>query len=104
MGKVVKIPSHMIPRYVCQVNGREYSFPAGTEQEVPDDVATVIENFWDMQEEPDGIPYQIDEASIPDTIARDEEVQEMISTAQKTEDWVFTLENGTEVTKRVVLG
>ena len=42
MSKVVKIPECMNPFHVI-VNGVEYSYPAGTEQEVPDEVAVVIE-------------------------------------------------------------
>lgn len=78
MSKVVKIPSHMVPCFVCEVNGQKYFYPAGTEQEVPEAVASVIENFWNMAPVPTGKPYQVDEASIPESIARDEEVVEMV--------------------------
>lgn len=49
MSKKVRIPSHMMPLFMCNVNGRKYIYPAGTIQEVPDDVASVIENFWEMK-------------------------------------------------------
>lgn len=40
--KTVKIPKSMDPFYV-EINGEKFSYPAGTEQEVPLDVAAVIE-------------------------------------------------------------
>lgn len=40
--RTVKIPECMNPFYV-EVNGHKYSYPAGTTQEVPEDVAAVIE-------------------------------------------------------------
>lgn len=42
MSKTIMIPDNMNPYYV-EVNGVKYSYPAGTEQEVPDAVAEVIE-------------------------------------------------------------
>ena len=42
--KTVKIPKSMDPFYV-EINGEKFSYPAGTEQEVPLDVAAVIENI-----------------------------------------------------------
>lgn len=44
MSKRVKIPECMKPNFICYINGRKYSYPAGIETEVPDEVATVIEN------------------------------------------------------------
>lgn len=40
--KTVKIPTSMRP-FVVYVNGEKYIYEAGTEQEVPDEVAIVIE-------------------------------------------------------------
>ena len=40
--RTVKIPECMNPFYV-EVNGHKYSYPAGTTQEVPEEVAVVIE-------------------------------------------------------------
>lgn len=40
--KTVMIPSSMSP-FIVYVNDKKYTYPAGTEQEVPDEVAVVIE-------------------------------------------------------------
>ena len=44
MSKIVKIPDCMQPNFICHINGRTYSYPAGAEMEVPEEVAVVIEN------------------------------------------------------------
>lgn len=44
MSEIVKIPDCMRPDFVCIINGKEYSYPAGAEMEVPDAVACVIKN------------------------------------------------------------
>lgn len=41
--KKVQIPTCMSP-FIVDVNGKRYIYPAGTEQEVPDEVAIIIEN------------------------------------------------------------
>ena len=51
--KKVKIPTSMDP-FVVEVNGWKYEYPAGTEQEVPEEVAAVIENIEQMTPRPDG--------------------------------------------------
>lgn len=51
--KKVMIPTSMDP-FVVEVNGRKYEYPAGTEQEVPEEVAAVIENIEQMTPRPDG--------------------------------------------------
>ena len=50
MAKTVKIPDRMNPFRVI-INGVEYSYPGGTEQEVPDDVAAAIEHHQKIHEE-----------------------------------------------------
>ena len=50
--KTVKIPKSMDPFYV-EVNGEKYSYKAGTEQEVPLEVAAVIENIEGNTPKPD---------------------------------------------------
>ena len=50
MSKTVIIPDCMNPFEVI-VNGKHYSYPAGTTQEVPDDVAAVIEAHEQVHEE-----------------------------------------------------
>ena len=44
MGQIVMIPDCEKPTFHCEVNGKRYSYPAGTKQEVPDEVAGIIEN------------------------------------------------------------
>ncbi len=51
MSKQVKIPETMNP-FVVHVNNRKYVYPAGTMQEVPDEVATIIENHENATVEP----------------------------------------------------
>lgn len=45
MSKKIQIPECMNP-FVITVNNQMYSYPAGTTQEVPDDVAAVIEHHF----------------------------------------------------------
>ena len=49
MSRTVMIPESMNPFRVI-INGVEYSYPSGTEQNVPNDVAAVIENHQRMHE------------------------------------------------------
>lgn len=51
MSKTVLIPNNMNP-WECSINGVDYSYPAGTEQEVPDEVAGVIERYYKNQPAP----------------------------------------------------
>ena len=50
MSKIVKIPECANP-FVVHVNGKVYSYTAGTEQTVPDEVAVVIEAHNKKHEE-----------------------------------------------------
>lgn len=59
MSKTVKIPECMNPFEVI-VNGKHYSYPAGTTQEVPDDVAAVIEAHEQAHEEQPAPPPPTD--------------------------------------------
>lgn len=52
-GVAVTIPECMNP-FVVNINGVEYSYPAGTEQVVPEEVAEVIEQHMDAVPKPDG--------------------------------------------------
>lgn len=55
MSRIVKIPECMNP-FDVWVNGAKYSYPAGTEQEVPDNVADVIEHHIEQKKaEPAGV-------------------------------------------------
>lgn len=57
MSKVVTIPTYQSP-FVVMVNGVKYVFPAGSVQEVPDEVAVVIEaNSRKKPEEPVDAPF-----------------------------------------------
>lgn len=49
----VKIPTFMDP-FIVEVNGQQYKYPAGTEQNVPEEVAAVIQNINDMTPKPAG--------------------------------------------------
>lgn len=49
----VKIPTFMDP-FIVEVNGQQYKYPAGTEQNVPEEVAAVIQNINDMTPKPTG--------------------------------------------------
>lgn len=66
MSKTVLIPTETDP-FVVDINNVKYSYPAGTEQTVPDDVAAVINNYWATRPHPakavDGgvFPYVDDE-------------------------------------------
>ena len=51
MSKTVTIPNCANP-FIVWVNGAKYSYPAGTEQEVPDEVAEIIEAHHKKHEEP----------------------------------------------------
>lgn len=46
--KTVIIPSDYHP-FVIEVNGIKYTYPEGTEQSVPDEVAGAIENYYKLQ-------------------------------------------------------
>ena len=49
MPKLRNIPDNMRPFWECTVNGVKYSYPAGAEDvEVPDAVASVIDNYYAM--------------------------------------------------------
>ena len=43
-----KIPEDMRP-WECNVNGVKYVYPAGTEQNVPAEVAAIIDAYWEKQ-------------------------------------------------------
>lgn len=46
MSKIRNIPDNMRPYWECNINGVEYSYPAGSEDvTVPDAVAAVIDNY-----------------------------------------------------------
>lgn len=49
MSRSVTIPTYMQPDFVCTINNVTYRYKAGTTQEVPDEVAELIENI-DAQE------------------------------------------------------
>ena len=53
MSKIVKIPGNMQP-WKCSINGVEYSYPSGTGEwwDVPDEVAVVIEQYYNNQPKP----------------------------------------------------
>ena len=42
MSQSVKIPSNMKPNWICEINGKTYSYTAGSTQSVPDEVASLI--------------------------------------------------------------
>ena len=44
MSVIRDIPNSMNP-FVCEINGRRYSYPAGTQQSVPEEVASIIDSF-----------------------------------------------------------
>ena len=44
----VLIPNTMKPNFCVSINGTKYSYPAGTEQDVPDEGAQVIENHVEL--------------------------------------------------------
>ena len=48
---IVNIPTTMDP-FIVTVNGQTYSYPAGTQQEVPDAVADVIRNIDELSPVP----------------------------------------------------
>lgn len=49
MSKTVTIPAHTRPDWKCSINGKRYSYQAGSTQEVPDEIAALIEASEDMQ-------------------------------------------------------
>ena len=46
---IVKIPQSQKPTFKVSVNGEEYEYPSGQEVEVPESVASVIQNIVDNQ-------------------------------------------------------
>lgn len=50
----IKIPEVMNP-FLVVVNGKEYSYPAGQEVAVPEEVAEVIQNYQEQLPKPDPI-------------------------------------------------
>lgn len=54
--RTVLIPSETDP-FVVKLNFDTYSYPAGTEQSVPDEVADVIDNYWRNQPKDPGVAY-----------------------------------------------
>ena len=63
MSKSVKIPSTMNPNWICEINGKTYSYLSGSTQIVPDEVASVIANIELMRPKENpvdfwkGMPY-----------------------------------------------
>ena len=53
MSKVVTIPDYTRPNWVCCINGVRYAYPAGSTQEVPDEVADLIEDQMEHLPVPD---------------------------------------------------
>ena len=45
MSRSVKSPTTTAPEWACEINGKVYSYPSGTTQTVPDEVAAVIANL-----------------------------------------------------------
>ena len=43
------IPSNMNP-WICEINGKKYTYPAGTVQDVPTEVAEVIDAYYKKSE------------------------------------------------------
>lgn len=78
MSKVVVIPNDMKPNWRCEINNTIYEYEAGSTQSVPDEVADVISNI---------------NASKP-TQGRG---------GVNAEAWKFTMEDGSEVTKNVLV-
>ncbi len=54
MAKTVKIPDNMSP-WEATINGLKYVYPAGTTQEVPDEVAALIERLSNLEPEKEPI-------------------------------------------------
>ena len=81
MSKMIKIPEDRNP-FVVILNGVRYSYPAGETIEVPDHVADVIEKYEKAKPKPVEPPHQL---------------------GTKTEIWIFELEDGSTVSKEVVL-
>ena len=53
---IVKIPQSQKPTFKVSVNGEEYEYPSGQEVEVPESVASVIQNIEDNQPKADSPP------------------------------------------------
>ena len=53
MSKTVKIPDYTRPNWVCCIGGHRYVYPAGSTQEVPDEVAELIEDQMELQPKED---------------------------------------------------
>ena len=49
MSKMVTIPSNTRPYWECCINGVPHSYMAGSTQEVPDEVASLIEHLMEQQ-------------------------------------------------------
>lgn len=45
MSRTVTIPTYMQPDFICTINNVTYRYKAGTTQEVPDEVAELIDNI-----------------------------------------------------------
>lgn len=59
--KTVIIPNDYHP-FVIEVNGVKYTYPEGTEQSVPDEVASAIENIYKLQPREgavEGVPFAV---------------------------------------------
>lgn len=80
MAKTVMIPSSDQEMWVCRINHKEYSYPQGTQQSVPDEVAELIASInaqavtatpeeqatWEVYSQGGWIPMQGGD-SLPDT-------------------------------------
>ena len=56
MSKVVTIPNYTRPNWICSINGHRYCYPAGSTQEVPDEVAQLIEDQQEQWPVPAPVP------------------------------------------------
>ena len=63
MSKVVTIPTCMNP-FLVEINGKRYEYPAGTEQEVPDEVAFIIEQHINLHTIPEPEPPEPEAAPV----------------------------------------
>ena len=84
MSKVVTIPDYTRPNWVCCINGVRYAYPAGSTQEVPDEVADLIEDQMEqvpvpepVQPEGGGVSWE----DLPDNVASKEYVDKAIEKA-----------------------
>lgn len=78
MSKVVTIPDYTRPNWVCCINGVRYAYPAGSTQEVPDEVADLIEDQQEQQPVPDPDQGGVSWEELPDNVASEEYVEEVI--------------------------